>query len=183
MSTVFFIGGTGCIGGQSPSLTFAVHRMIRVQYFYLGSVLVALQRAYPTFKFKALARDETAIEAFNTAAGPNDTRVEAVKGSFEDSELVTRLTYEADIVITATDAGNIGLKDALLKGFKKRFDDGKPLGAYIHTSGAAIFLDGSKEGKYDFSARIWTVRIYINGGFLFCDCLQDFRTTKETYAS
>ncbi|KIP03939.1 hypothetical protein PHLGIDRAFT_121145 [Phlebiopsis gigantea 11061_1 CR5-6] len=135
MSTVFLIGATGYIG---------------------GAVLVELQRAYPTFKFKALARDVAAVDAFNRAAGPNDAKVEAVKGSFEDSELVTRLTYEADIVIATTDAGNVGLKDALLKGFKKRFDDGKPVGAYIHTGGAANFLDGTKEGKYDPTAKIWT---------------------------
>ncbi|KIP03940.1 hypothetical protein PHLGIDRAFT_15544 [Phlebiopsis gigantea 11061_1 CR5-6] len=135
MTTVFFIGATGCIG---------------------GSVLVALQKAHPTFKFKALARKEAVIDAFNKAAGPNDAKVVAVKGSFDDSELIARLTYEADIVVNAADADHVGLRDALLKGFKKRVDDGKPLGAYLHTSGTAIFMDGTKEGKPNPDGKVWT---------------------------
>ena len=59
-------------------------------------------------------------------------------------------------MVNAADADDLSLTGALLKGIKKRFDEGKGVGTLIHTSGAAIFGEDSN-GVFDPQAKFWTV--------------------------
>ena len=114
-------------------------------------------KAYPQFTFKALIRNVATLEAFNDGLGAIPTRVEAVKGTFDDLDLITQYAADSDFVINTADSDNVSLKDALLKGFKKRFEEGKGLPGFIHTSGCAIFADGVTDGKANPDGKVWTV--------------------------
>lgn len=154
MPTVFFIGATGCIGSECLHVqelcVFSAHIL-----HLLGTVLEIFVKAYPSFTYKALVRNESAVTALNDALG--STNVQPVKGTFDDVDLITQLTFEADFVINTADSDNVSLKDALLKGFKQRFDEGKGLGGLIQTSGCAIYFDGLKEGRRNPEGKVWTV--------------------------
>lgn len=79
-----------------------------------------------------------------------------MQGSFTDAALVTKLAADADIVINAADSDDAALLGAILAGLKKRYDEGKGVGSYIHTSGSAIYWD-TAAGKYDPESRVWSV--------------------------
>lgn len=82
-----------------------------------------------------------------------------VLGTITESDKIAQLAYESDIVINAADSDTVALTTAILRGLRKRYDEGKGVATFIHTSGAAIFSDGSKEGTYVEPARIPSVRI------------------------
>lgn len=157
MPTVFFIGATGSIGGQ---YFFTEQRAFLTRIVCLpGTVLEAIVKAYPSFTYKAFVRNESTLDAFNDALGPTAPKIESVKGTFEDADLIAQVTSDSDYVVNTADCDNIGLKDALLKGFRKRFDEGKGLSGLVQISGTALYLDGSKEGRHDSQAKVWTVSV------------------------
>ena len=109
------------------------------------------------YTFKVLIREQSLIATYNKDLPHNLPPLDLIEGSFEDADLVERCTFGVDLVINAADSDNTILRDALLRGFKKRFESGKGVGSLIHTSGVAIFWDGLLEGRYNPEARLWTV--------------------------
>ncbi|KAI0056479.1 NAD(P)-binding protein [Artomyces pyxidatus] len=126
--SVFILGASGYIG---------------------GSVFIALRERYPDLQFTALVRNPAHFDKLRAAGAA------VVPGSFTDVDIVAEQSYLADVVINAADADDLALTNAILKGIKRRADEGKPKGVLIHTSGSAVFLDGGKEGRFDPEARIW----------------------------
>ncbi|TDL16202.1 NAD-binding protein [Rickenella mellea] len=114
-----------------------------------GSVLVALRKKYPDALIKAFIRSPEQAEAIR-AAGANP-----IIGTFGELDKVADLSHDADIVLQCADSDNVELITAILRGMKRRKDEGKRVGSLIHTSGTAIFLDGSKTGKFDPNGKIW----------------------------
>ncbi|KAI9437202.1 hypothetical protein H4582DRAFT_1958547 [Lactarius indigo] len=134
MTTVFFLGATGYIG---------------------GAVLSALVKVHPTLSVTALVRRSEAIERV-TALGPH---MRVVEGSFTDAhglELVERHARAADVVVNAACSDNLALLSAILAGQRKRVEvDARPRGALVHTSGGAISLDPSRAGAYELNGEVW----------------------------
>ncbi|KAH9055694.1 hypothetical protein EDB87DRAFT_1687887 [Lactarius vividus] len=138
MTTVFFLGATGYIGGacdlretHRPGLSaFARARQL---IFATGAVLSALLKAHPTLSVTALVRRLGVVE-----------------------RLVERHARAADVVVNAACSDDLALLSAILVGQRKRVEvDGRPRGALVHTSGGAISLDPSRAGAYDLNGEIW----------------------------
>ncbi|KAI0312778.1 NAD-binding protein [Amylostereum chailletii] len=128
MTSVFYIGATGYIG---------------------GSVLVSLIKQYPSWNVNALVRGEKYFEPVRALG------VTVIHGTFSDESLIAEQARAADIVINAADSDHVQLNAAILVGMKQRFDEGKPKGILIHTSGVSNFHDGTTEGKYNPDCRVW----------------------------
>ncbi|KAI0056500.1 NAD(P)-binding protein [Artomyces pyxidatus] len=128
MSTIFFLGATGYIG---------------------GAILVALRERYPTVVITALVRNPAHLDKISA------TGAQVLQGLFEDLDLITEQSSLADIVLNAADSDTISLAQAILKGAKRRADEGKSKTVLIHTSGVAVFSDGRRDGKYDPNGRLW----------------------------
>ncbi|KAI0056495.1 NAD(P)-binding protein [Artomyces pyxidatus] len=128
MPTVFFLGATGYIG---------------------GSLLVVLRERYPELAITALVRNPAHVEKIRA------TGATVLQGSFADVDIIAEQSYLADFVFNIADADDVSLTAAILKGAKRRVDEGKSKNVLIHTSGVAVFLDGTTEGKYDPNGRIW----------------------------
>ena len=79
-----------------------------------------------------------------------------VKGTNQDTSLVTELASEADIVLNAADADDVGLANGILAGCKQRFDATSTKSIYIHTSGLAVLGDKS-QGVFDPAAPVYDV--------------------------
>lgn len=73
--------------------------------------------------------------------------VNSVRGTFQDADKIAELSANADVVINAADADDVGLVTAILRGLKARRDAGKSIGAFIETSGVMMFLDNVTDGK------------------------------------
>ena len=101
--------------------------------------------------FTALVRSKDDLAAV-ASTGAN-----VIQDSLKDFDALSERVFQADIVFNNADADDVELTEAILRGLKKRYDSGKGIATLIHTSGAADFLDGKQEGKYDPSARVWTV--------------------------
>ncbi|KAI0347359.1 NAD(P)-binding protein [Trametopsis cervina] len=128
MSTIFYVGATGYIG---------------------GSVLVALRKKFPTYSVTALVRNPKnfpAIEALGVAV---------VQGSFSDEEVIEKQSSLADIVINTGESDSVPLALAILRGLKQRHETTGAVGIYIHTSGCAAFLDMKKDGLFDPQGKLW----------------------------
>lgn len=119
-----------------------------------GSVLTVLKKAHPDYEFVALVRSSTAAEAVSKAGA------RVIIGSFDDHDKVAQAASEVDIVMNIADADNIPLTEDLLRGIKKRWQTTGKVGILIHTSGSAIFFDGSTEGKFNKDGKVWTVCSY-----------------------
>jgi nucleoside-diphosphate-sugar epimerase len=129
MPTVFYIGATGAVG---------------------GAVLADLVGAYPDLKVTALVRNPAHVNAFQTIG------VKVVKGSFNDADIITSHARTADITINLGDSDDVGLTTAILAGQTARVtEDHKPPAALLHTSGVAVFADGTTDGKNDPKAKVW----------------------------
>ncbi|KAF7523001.1 hypothetical protein G7054_g11953 [Neopestalotiopsis clavispora] len=129
MVNIFFVGGTGHIG---------------------GAVLDQLLQKYADAKVKALVRDE-AKGARLVAKYP---AVETVVGTTTDFELLTKASSEADIVVnTSPDVTHDAGIQAILNGLKARGSgSGNSKPYYIHTSGASLIWDEPTGAK---DARMW----------------------------
>ncbi|KAH0424862.1 nucleoside-diphosphate-sugar epimerase [Colletotrichum camelliae] len=124
MAQIFFVGGTGHIG---------------------GAVLELLLQQHADAKVKVLVRDEAKAERLVSKY----PQVSTVVGDTGNFELLEKCSKEANIVInTSPDiTHDAGIK-AILAGLKAR--EG-PKGYYIHTSGASLIWDepaGSKDARW-----------------------------------
>ena len=121
----------------------------------LGSVFAALKGAHPDFTYTALVRNPSHFDAVRAVGAT------PVLGSVTDHDTITYLAEAADIVVNCADSSSddIGFIHAILKGMKKRKDGGKSVGILIQTSGTAVFVDGTKEGKWVEGGKIWNVSI------------------------
>ncbi|KAI0271296.1 hypothetical protein BC834DRAFT_818687 [Gloeopeniophorella convolvens] len=129
MTTVFYLGATGYIG---------------------GAVLVGLCKAYPDIKVTALVRNPAHVDAVRAVG------VEVVQGTFSDTDLIAAHARAAEITVNSADSDDVALITAVLAGQKARVvEDGKPPAVLLHTSGVAVFLDGGKEGKSDPNGKTW----------------------------
>ena len=84
------------------------------------------------------------------------SKVIAVKGTFQELDLITQHASEADLVVNTADSDNLDLLGAILRGIKKRCDAGKGVGSFIQTSGTAVFFDEPR-GEDNPHGRVWTV--------------------------
>lgn len=140
-----------------------------------GTVLVTLQKTFPDYTFKALARTPSSLSSFPKP-------VEPVQGTFADTALITQHASQADVVVAAGDSDDVALKDAVLGGLKQRYEAGKGLGALVWTSGTAVYWDGGKEGKYDPKGKVWTVRDIRSCAHMRVFIERAPRTTRKTSA-
>lgn len=107
-AAVFFIGATGYIG---------------------GSVLVAFLQKHPEFQYIALirnAKDNKALEALG---------VRVLQGSTSDLDLIEKASSDVDMVVNCSDADDVPLADAIIKGLMTRAGrkDGSRKPIYLHT--------------------------------------------------
>lgn len=116
-----------------------------------GSVLVALKKTHPAVHFTALVRSPTDAQILQ------DTGISVSIGSFTDYNKVTSLVAEADIVINSAHCDDVSLAEAIIAGLRRKRDEGRGVGAFIHTSGAVAFLDGIKDGTCPPDRKIWSV--------------------------
>jgi uncharacterized protein YbjT (DUF2867 family) len=86
--------------------------------------------------------------------------VTVVHGSLADTALIEGQAYEADIVVNAASADDLPATKAILRGLKRRHDAGRRKGTLVHTSGVAVFTDGTKEGKFYPDAKVYNVGVY-----------------------
>ncbi|KAI0038117.1 hypothetical protein FA95DRAFT_1600200 [Auriscalpium vulgare] len=128
MSTIFLLGATGYVG---------------------GSVLTALRDQRPDLEITALVRNPAHAGAIRA------TGASVIPGSFGDAKLVEDQVYAHDVVINTADSNNVKLMEAILRGARRRYDEGKKQSVLVHTSGVAVLLDGGREGKFDMSGKIW----------------------------
>ncbi|KAJ7255830.1 NAD(P)-binding protein [Mycena haematopus] len=123
----FLTGATGYIGG-SVLTRFLAH-----------------SRA-DTFHFTVLVRDPKKAEKFKELG----VNVKAVVGSHSDAALVERLASEADVVVAAADADDLGAAKATLAGLKKRHAASGVVPIFIHTapafckSGTGVIVEDAK---------------------------------------
>ncbi|KAI9512289.1 hypothetical protein F5148DRAFT_14024 [Russula earlei] len=129
ISTLFYIGATGYIG---------------------GAVLADLVKVHPDLKITALVRNPSHFQAIR------DLGVEIVRGSFGDVEIISSHARSADVTLNFGDSDDVTLNEAILAGQKARVEeDGKPRAILLHTSGVAELSDGGKEGKHDANGKLW----------------------------
>ena len=43
---------------------------------------------------------------------------------------------------------------------RKRKENGKSVGIFVHMSGTAVFVDGTKEGRLAEGGKVWNVSLY-----------------------
>lgn len=112
---------------------------------------MALREAHPEAHFTLLVRSPSDGEKLKS------TSTTIVIGNFSDYKRITSLTAEADIVINAADCDDVSLAKAILAGLKQKQDEGRGIGALIHTSGELIFNDGVTDGTRPPNRKVWNV--------------------------
>lgn len=154
-TTVLFLGATGYIGGMRHPTIISTNIILKSYHISKGSVLISLIKAHPEVIFKALVRSDADIPLV-AATGATTT-----KDSLKDYEALSEKVAQADIIFNGADCDDVALNESILKGLKKRFNQGRGVGTLVHTSGTASFMDGGKEGRYNPEARVWTVSFLI----------------------
>jgi hypothetical protein len=180
LSTVFYIGATGYIGGPWLPILVPTYTVTEFVVLPLGAVLADLVKSYPELKVTALMRNPSRAKAVR------DLGVEVVQGSFSDTDLISSRVRAADITINSADSDDTALNEAILAGQRARVvDDGKPPAVLLHTSGVAVFMDGGKVGKHDPNSKLWNVRLHSTGmscAFGEFICARFYRTPmKRTF--
>lgn len=148
MSATLFLGASGYIGG---TYFLVPHDAYITADRFIGAVLVGLIKDHPDVTFTTVVRSEAHVDAISS------TGAIAVMDSLTDYEALAVRVSESDVVVNCANSSDVLLITSILQGFKKRFEQGKGVGTLIHTSGAANLIDSNKEGKFDPSAKIWTV--------------------------
>jgi NAD(P)H-binding len=121
--------------------------------FHLGAVLLDLLKNFQDIEVTALVRNPKHVEVIRALG------VKVVQGSFSDADLITSHARSADITVNVGDCDDIALNTAILTGQKARVvEDRKPPAVLFHTSGVAVFTDGTTEGKHDPNRKVWNVR-------------------------
>lgn len=82
---------------------------------------------------------------------------ELVLGSYDNFELIAKISAESEIIVNAADSDDDRILNALLEGQKRRMAAGKALGSFVQTIGNTAFMDGSKSGSYNTNTNVWTV--------------------------
>ncbi|KAH7915630.1 hypothetical protein BJ138DRAFT_1176400 [Hygrophoropsis aurantiaca] len=121
---IFLIGATGYIGGQVLS-RFLKHPIAKD-----AEITCLVRSAEKAPKFSQL--------------GAN---VKGVVGSTADTDLLTKLASEADILISCADADDVPATQAFLAGLKQRHEKTGSVPILIHTSGTGVLTDNAA-GKY-----------------------------------
>jgi hypothetical protein len=135
MQTVFYVGTTGYIGG-TYSRALCNNSLTSLQ---LGSVLVAQHRAQPDLQVTALARHPAHVDAVSHLG------VEAVQGTFNNTNFTTLRAHESDITIDTASSDDVELTNTILAGQKAHVVEDKKVPAIIlHTSGVAVLMDGGE---------------------------------------
>ncbi|KIK96926.1 hypothetical protein PAXRUDRAFT_825456 [Paxillus rubicundulus Ve08.2h10] len=108
-----------------------------------GSVLSALLRhpRLEEFHTKVLVRSAEKASRFTSVP------VEPVIGSYADTDLLTKLASESDVVITCADSDDFPAAKAILAGLNKRQRETSTTPVLIHTSGIGVLIDDA-QGNY-----------------------------------
>lgn len=114
---------------MSEQLDQAALLIIGATGYIGGSVLVAIREKYPKFQYTAVIRnpkDNQAIEALGARI---------LQGSNADLDLIEKASSEVDIVVNCSDADDVPLADAIIKGLMTRAGkkDGSRKPIYLHT--------------------------------------------------
>lgn len=80
------------------------------------------------------------------AEGIEKSGATAVKGTLDDKELITKQTFEHDIVFHTATADHVPSAVAILDGIKDRATKGLST-IYIHTSGTSVLDDNAQGGE------------------------------------
>ncbi|KAJ1304798.1 hypothetical protein OPQ81_005934 [Rhizoctonia solani] len=110
-----------------------------------GAVLAELKRSFPGDEFKAFARKDEDIQALEKIG------VKGIKGTFLDTDKIEHESGEADVVINAADADDMGLVKAIIKGLKSK----KERGIFIQTSGTGLLNNNYNGELRPEDAKIW----------------------------
>ncbi|CAE6438857.1 unnamed protein product [Rhizoctonia solani] len=121
---IFILGATGYIG---------------------GAVLSEIKRNHPEWKFTALARKDEDIQTLEKIG------VKGIKGTFLDTDKIEHESREADVVINAADADDMGLVKAIIKGLKSN----KVRGIFIQTSGTGLLNNNYNGELRPEDSKIW----------------------------
>ncbi|KAF8837258.1 NAD(P)-binding protein [Paxillus ammoniavirescens] len=105
-----------------------------------GSVLSALLRhpRLAEFHTKALVRSTEKASRFTGVP------VEPVIGSYADTDLLTKLASESDVVIACADSDDLPAAKAILAGLNKRQRETLTTPVLIHTSGIGVLIDDAQ---------------------------------------
>jgi thioester reductase-like protein len=126
----------------------------------MGSHLViALKKAYPNFSLTAYIRDTDSTTNDYLSKSVGVDRI--AHGDFSESEKISKLSAEHEIVINCGSSWDVPLSQAIVAGLKSRFAEGKSKANLIHISGTGNFADGRKDGKYAGpgvgDSKVWNV--------------------------
>ncbi|PCH42431.1 hypothetical protein WOLCODRAFT_152461 [Wolfiporia cocos MD-104 SS10] len=92
----------------------------------------------------------TLVRSPEKAAKLDKLGVRAVTGSLQDSDKLTQLSQQANIVIACADADDLAATQAVLDGLQKRNQATREVPVLIHTSGTGVFSD-TAAGMYPTS--------------------------------
>jgi nucleoside-diphosphate-sugar epimerase len=128
----------------------------------MGShLVVAIKKAYPDFPLTVYIRDtDPAVNIYLT----NSVHVDrTVHGDFSESEKISKVSAEHDIVINAGSSWDVPLSKAIVTGLKSRLAEGKSKATLIHVSGTGNFADGRTDGRYAGppvgDSKVWNVSL------------------------
>jgi nucleoside-diphosphate-sugar epimerase len=113
-TNVFLTGATGYIGGG-----------------ILNEILLKDKQ----FKITALVRSEEKANLLQ------ELGVNAIVGTLDDSEIITKAASQADLVIETANCDHLGNAKAIVAGLEKSFKETGKEALYVHTSGSALVID------------------------------------------
>ena len=119
----------------------------------IGSLLTKIKERYPDWPITALVRRQQHVEAVHA------TGVEVVQPSTsrDQYQVISDEVYKAEMTINVADCDDVKLCETILGAMKRRLDDGRPKGVFLHTSGAMLFNDLSAHGDA-IDGKYWNVR-------------------------
>ncbi|KAI5997249.1 hypothetical protein F5J12DRAFT_895891 [Pisolithus orientalis] len=121
ISTIFFTGATGYIGGT------VLTRLVDHPTFANFEITLLIR---PSKKDK--------ISTFHSLG------LNTVLGSYNDLDILEEQASKADIVFSIADVDNLAAAQAILRGLTKRYDATGQQPLLIHTSGTAVLVDDAK---------------------------------------
>lgn len=128
----------------------------------MGSHLVAtLKKTHPAFLLTAYIRNTSSElhEYLNNNIGVD----RIVNGDFTETDKISKLASDHDVVINCGSSWDVGLTKAIVSGLVTKYDEGKGRGSLIHISGTGNFVDGRKDGKYAGpgvgESKVWSVSL------------------------
>lgn len=126
-----------------------------------GHLVVALKKAYPDFPLTVYIRDtDSVIHSYLTNSVHADR---IVIGDFSESEKISKVAAEHDIVINCGSSWDVPLAKSINSGLRARFAEGKGKATLIHISGTGNFADGRTDGKYAGPpvghSKVWNVSL------------------------